>query len=1264
MLWFGGMNRKVPSRSTQGLALIMVLVVLGTLLVGGLVFCISALFYQRGEQELLEAVRARYLALGAAKHAQATMLQTHFSEEARHGRKGPGATPDFDSFQELVFPGLVPLGDPWALEPWALWGAEVFDEQGKLNFRTAPRGTQQELLRLLQGRAVEMRDYVTEFSWRPCEWAFPQTVREVRRDSATRVTKLRVDDGWCFGPDAKVRLRGPAGTAVEQLKAGWRPRGSWVEIAGVLDGWVSAQNCILEVDVRHPLNVNSASREVLAAALTGLRIRGKNNEDEVSAQEASKLADRLVGKPLDGLRALEETLTVAVAEGWLSSRDQTAVLLNAVCPTDVLLDGSGTVPFVFFSPEIFDIQARAVILASESVRGRSVIREVVELTPPRPVTWSLETQLDFERARKIPMGNKIVTFPNRAFSGEPPSQRRDAELGHLKPVTFGEIRGRNPGRTIHFPETHEGLDLKGSSAFEIPTGRGVMRIPQGDVDMRAGGLEVWLQTKKAGDFTLLDAGQREYENHLSVVYEAGELVLKVADGTLDEMVSSVRAAATLDPEKWYHVGAYWKGTKFGHLALFLDGFPVGQFRLEDSRAGTSYMGVLRQDLDANDQELSVNGLGDVAVPGVVEIGDEAIEFAERTGGALRQLVRGARGSAPKKHPADSVVSLYGYASPLAAISLDLGVGVSIRYDRITRGGARLREKLSSPNLTLTLPTVGNLSLVGTQIGGAPPPDVAVLATAPVIPIVSGGTAAFPSEGFLLLGIPGLPTAEIVSYSGKNASSFTGCQRGLLGTTASDHFGGEPVILFSIGVTDNREYLDPTIVQIEEEWIGPVRKEGTQVFTGVVLQISGNPVPIPPIRGLVSSAAEHQAGTDVLPTFALSRPFSGAGDRVTVVPRDFVQPKEQHQIRRAQSIGPIHLAAFEENVQREFVADGTIARLLQFPSGELLSELPARLALGADVVDVPGPALQGMIDEVQFYESPKNLAFGLEQSVDDVQTEIPLKTTQGMNEEGVIWMGEELIAYGGTAQKRLVDCARGYLGSKPSVHADGDRLFHMSFLPVTTLQDPVSEEDARLKIVSEDGFPEEGHALLGRDRTGEVIGYSWKRGGLEMPSFLSSKRGIFRGSFGTAPRAHPGKTFVYALPFRYFDRYAPLCADSQLAYFGAAQRISNAFWKRLWWDEDLPEERVDIRVHVRFDAKPDWESPPTNRSGGIYEFSEARGSNRIRVQADQIELRVYFLYKEDAFLDDSWKQAPVLKNLWVEYERPNVVHYHEEAEGEW
>lgn len=154
------------------------------------------------------------------------------------------------------------------------------------------------------------------------------------------------------------------------------------------------------------------------------------------------------------------------------------------------------------------------------------------------------------------------------------------------------------------------------------------------------------------------------------------------------------------------------------------------------------------------------------------------------------------------------------------------------------------------------------------------------------------------------------------------------------------------------------------------------------------------------------------------------------------------------------------------------------------------------------------------------------------------------------------------------------------------------------------------------------------------------------------------QGIFRGAFGTPASSHSADGPIFAIPYRYFDRYRAESFDSQMQYFQAGTCIANATWRRVTWEAQIP---VGVRLHVlaRVDGKPEWTVPPTNKPGGLYEFTQPAGKNPMELRGDQLEIRMYIEYLPGAYDTDAWKSTPVIDTLAVEYTRPITTLVHEE-----
>jgi hypothetical protein len=206
----------------------------------------------------------------------------------------------------------------------------------------------------------------------------------------------------------------------------------------------------------------------------------------------------------------------------------------------------------------------------------------------------------------------------------------------------------------------------------------------------------------------------------------------------------------------------------------------------------------------------------------------------------------------------------------------------------------------------------------------------------------------------------------------------------------------------------------------------------------------------------------------------------------------------------------------------------------------------------------------------------------------------------------------------------------------------------------------------------------------------------------------------RGRFGTDITNHDRGELIFYQPFRYWDRYLPRRtgdedADTfsgvhdhpEAAYLELGQHVRSAYWDRIGWKEDLegaqggetdPRRRggsgetstLDILVLARLNHNVPWDSnrivdlrgqgqnsfrPTTSAFGAnqaedvLYVFDDPEAANRIGKESDNLEIRVYFVYRPGSFLpqdipslggwdiqrfENTWKRTPWFKELDVEY----------------
>lgn len=1259
----------------RGFALLMVIVVSVALMAIAIPFAISMRHQERGAQGGLDRAQARYAALAGRNHALAAVIRGHESVEEARGATAPFNTPFSDGADEFQVSWSGAMSPVEVQDGTArLRSSLLQDEQGKVNERTAPAALLDRIRARVDERTQDIRDYVTTWSWRPTAYAAPQSIRGVVPATAANggsALTLIVDDAGAYGLGARVRVTW-AGVPQYGVVDADSMGNNDVTVTGIPES-ESQVGAILELEIRHPVNLNTASALVISACLEGLGLRNKLTEDTVTRAEADAIAAAVIRRKFVSYEEFATWLRDQRQEGVISQNDETAIILNFANPAARRLAGTGTMPFTLASGNFVTVVAHGVQdFPSRAVSATADIRQVVEMAPAGTLRWRVRSQYDFERMLRIPEGRFVVTWPACIANREIPSTDRNQPAWVT--TNLGRDDRANWQIRNHFDNTIAGMSTS-KGPLQQAAGQ-ILSIQGGNVDLDAGAAELWIKTAGTS-FTVFDAGPEEWSNRIFLSYgpdPAGGNALRfvVKDSSLEHTYAEIVEPVSLVADRWYHVGAFWKGTKFGHGMMTLDGLPVGNYRIR-TEAGGIRSTQLATALQPADTTVAVTGSTAGFPPtGAVEIGNEAIEYTGVSGSTFTGCVRGARGTAAQAHQAGCGVNIWGYTSKLIAGQLRFqNPSVpTITWDRLTIGGGQLVGQIGANTLTqVVTSTPATPAPVGLMQG-------AVLLN--VTPVGSGGvdvTQEFPPTGWLMVGSG--PQGEVMHYTSRTAAAFAGLTRGLFGTTDKNHLEGETVQLWGFHVTDNTNYLTPTVLQIDDEWFGPVMKEGTDGWRGFVIQRNNLTVPVPMFRGKQPGVggnlfgtlnAAHATGSNVIPTFALADTQAGDGDTVTFVEQD-PATREERQVRHVRwvpnlGIGnatpPFLLAALSSFTTKEWVPDNLWVRILKFPSGELPGVNIAQMTFAGSAIPSAPAGLNGLIDEVRMTTGPKNLGFQMSASIDASVTTIPMATVGGMDQEGgAILVGDEVIGYAGIdpSTNTLTNCTRGYLGTSPAVHELGDRVFNLAFLAIASLTAAVGPTDKELPCVP-NNFPRDGYVLVGT----ELVGYT-HFGASGGPAFAQGCD--FRGAFGTAPANHNQYDLVYAFPFRYWDRFTANSDDSLLSWFGASHRATGARWGRVTWEEVLPNNSLDIQVRVRLNSEPRWANVPTNRAyvpgkgGGIWLFDAPTGGSLGGVKADAIDVRVDFVWLDNAYANGEWKDCAQFHGLTVEHEQEPVIHYHEE-----
>ncbi|HED65712.1 MAG TPA: hypothetical protein ENJ09_09180 [Planctomycetes bacterium] len=184
---------------------------------------------------------------------------------------------------------------------------------------------------------------------------------------------------------------------------------------------------VIEPLARRPVNVNTASPEVLRALFLNLRLRGKSSR--ITEREADELVNVVVvSRPFDGFEDFLRRVVLPAAgwkalppdapvvpevfaqsgagdgeeggppPGFLDEDDARALYRNALDANDAELDFS-TMPFSFTSRDVYRMDLRAAVNAPSGVERSRAGREEVDLIVPQDELlrlWARQEDFDDE----------------------------------------------------------------------------------------------------------------------------------------------------------------------------------------------------------------------------------------------------------------------------------------------------------------------------------------------------------------------------------------------------------------------------------------------------------------------------------------------------------------------------------------------------------------------------------------------------------------------------------------------------------------------------------------------------------------------------------------------------------------------------------------------------------------------------------------------------------------------------------------------------
>ncbi|MFT7170408.1 MAG: hypothetical protein ACI80K_003557, partial [Paracoccaceae bacterium] len=270
--------------------------------------------------------------------------------------------------------------------------------------------------------------------------------------------ELRLIQGRWMVPGATVRIANGISTELRVIMA--RGTDGTVLLDRAVDFDYEAFATEVSVLAKRPVNVNTASPEVLTALFANLKLAGQNHR--IQESEAAALAGMVVeSRPFDssedflkrivlpsaGIDELPKDAGSAPGAAGGGSqilddpRDASALYYNALNANDARLEFA-TMPLSFVSRNVFELEVRANISAKSGVQRAAGVRERVELVAPQSpdLLHVFARQEDFDEQLRLTRAAAFwMTGPNptgRYDSGVFPPSRAIPHLGTLRGARY------------------------------------------------------------------------------------------------------------------------------------------------------------------------------------------------------------------------------------------------------------------------------------------------------------------------------------------------------------------------------------------------------------------------------------------------------------------------------------------------------------------------------------------------------------------------------------------------------------------------------------------------------------------------------------------------------------------------------------------------------------------------------------------------------------------------------------------------------------
>ncbi len=561
----------------------------------------------------------------------------------------------------------------------------------------------------------------------------------------------------------------------------------------------------------YPININTASREVLYATMANIGLwRGKGKDQVVTPELAWSLAGDIVRSRKGPIRAEVESgkrqsgpfrsaedfarfLEAKVRSNEIKRAHFQALYMNAINPHSYILR-FGTAPWCYRTLDVYHVESRVALnnRAGEQI-AEAGLREVVEIGSDTTATWVLDSQDEFEQRLAMGSGAKWATtypfsvaYKSRNTHHIQPALR--GPKGYINNVYASMTRGEDlgdvrlePARMLlpnaqvedHFDPTYyaNGHYTGYDGALTRKT-VGTFRN-KSDVYVRPFDMSFWWCPYSEQDWVAFDAGMEQFMNRYAIFVQQGdrgqELTFRCCAGNLAQQGAEVYVPLEqldYEPGTWYHIRVSCDGEDPASMQMLVDGVDIGK------RRGMTY---LSSSVTAEATDISVESTDGFPIRGALRIGDEIIEYDSRSDGAFRDCIRGTRGTANPPDE-DGNVAPGGREWASGTPVQMLGYSMPITVD-VMRGGSHLDEALRK----------WNAARVST-LNSTPAPDTATITIGDVEIILGGFAPERKDITVEVVGMWGQADEECYEAFGSKGIALLGCPEINVGGTGGGSGG--------------------------------------------------------------------------------------------------------------------------------------------------------------------------------------------------------------------------------------------------------------------------------------------------------------------------------------------------------------------------------------------------------------------------------------------------------------------------------------------